>query len=593
MPYHFTKVFLLAVIIILISGCAYFNTFYNAQQRFEAAEEIRLQNIGEGVPDKAADTYGIVIQKCQKVLDKWPDSRYRHEAILLMGISRFYRGEYRIAETLFNNLKEEAPQTYDSEANFWLALINWRSGNTQEALFELKVLTANSDDPRFKSRILLARSDILLEEEQRGEAFATLEEAANLTRDSNEKSQIYYQIASLAYQNQDFELAYRANRQVIKNTISKSRLVEANLSIARIFHKQKKLRQLEDLQRSLHEDEKYKDIRGEVDLELALLYLESDRSEEGLDLLQKVIEKYQKTIPAAQALFTIGEICLMTAHQMDSASVFLDRAVKENAHFEDRKLAQRYVKQIAAYQDQLLAIKTKQEELAGVATDTIAVAVDSSEVSTTGQTTIDSSAIYDQIATSMYKLGELDAFHFGQLDTAHYYFNEIIRYFPDSSLRPKAMFTVSYLLNTQGDTTRALALAEQLLSQYPESEYAAYIRKARGQAATTDRSEIALRTAEITWLSNRQRGLEQYQFLLTEDTTSAASAKAALFLANYYDYSQVNPDSALHFYQLINTHFPDSEQSLIARERSRFLENYLTQSTQTQPDSVVSDDETD
>jgi len=54
----------------LFSDCAYFNTFYNAQQYFEQAEKLRLESVGENTPPKAVDAYAKVIEKCEKILEK-------------------------------------------------------------------------------------------------------------------------------------------------------------------------------------------------------------------------------------------------------------------------------------------------------------------------------------------------------------------------------------------------------------------------------------------------------------------------------------------------------------------------------------------
>ena len=41
----------------------YFNTFYNAEQYFNKAEKIRLQNRGDKLPKTAFDQYDKVIEK--------------------------------------------------------------------------------------------------------------------------------------------------------------------------------------------------------------------------------------------------------------------------------------------------------------------------------------------------------------------------------------------------------------------------------------------------------------------------------------------------------------------------------------------------
>ena len=86
---------------LLLTSCAYFNTFYNARYYFKQAEKQRLQKAGESIPPSAIDAYGKVIDKSQYVLDKFPDSKYYPEALFLIGKSRFHRKEYRSARRAF------------------------------------------------------------------------------------------------------------------------------------------------------------------------------------------------------------------------------------------------------------------------------------------------------------------------------------------------------------------------------------------------------------------------------------------------------------------------------------------------------------
>ena len=66
---------------IYLLSCAYFNTFYNAEQYFKRAEKIRLEKAGETVPVSAIDSYSKVIEKSRMVLEEYPDTRYRKNAL--------------------------------------------------------------------------------------------------------------------------------------------------------------------------------------------------------------------------------------------------------------------------------------------------------------------------------------------------------------------------------------------------------------------------------------------------------------------------------------------------------------------------------
>ena len=49
--------------LLWVSGCAYFNTFYNAEEHFETAERIRIENLGSQIPSRAIMEYKKSIEK--------------------------------------------------------------------------------------------------------------------------------------------------------------------------------------------------------------------------------------------------------------------------------------------------------------------------------------------------------------------------------------------------------------------------------------------------------------------------------------------------------------------------------------------------
>ena len=62
----------------------YFNAFYNAEQYFNKAEKIRLENRGDKLPKTAFDHYDKVIEKSLNVLQAYPEFRFRKKAQLLI-----------------------------------------------------------------------------------------------------------------------------------------------------------------------------------------------------------------------------------------------------------------------------------------------------------------------------------------------------------------------------------------------------------------------------------------------------------------------------------------------------------------------------
>ena len=83
------------------------------------------------------------------MLEKYPDTRYRKDALLLIGKAHFYRQEYRLAEATFQQFADEFGKTYPFESGYWQAMVKWKQGKSQAAL---EALTANLDESLSKDQ---------------------------------------------------------------------------------------------------------------------------------------------------------------------------------------------------------------------------------------------------------------------------------------------------------------------------------------------------------------------------------------------------------------------------------------------------------
>ena len=257
---------------IYLLSCAYFNTFYNAEQYFKRAEKIRLEKAGETIPVSAVDSYSKVIEKSRLVLEEYPDTRYRKNALLLIGKAHFYRQEYRLAESTFQQFADEFGETHPFEKVYWQAMVKWKQGKSQAALETLTSNLVESLRNDKKAKVHLSISEILLELNEDKSALENLLNGAELTSDADQRGQIYYRISVLAFDKKDYELALSANKNVIRYSLSKKRIEEANLQIVRIHRLLGNWDVVMSEIKSILIDDRFTRIHGNLELELVRLY---------------------------------------------------------------------------------------------------------------------------------------------------------------------------------------------------------------------------------------------------------------------------------------------------------------------------------
>ncbi len=579
-----------AGLLLVFTSCAYFNTFYNAEQYFEKGEALRLEKAGESVPSGAREAYKKVIAKTSLVLEKYPDSRYVYPALLLQGKARFYRGELVQAEQVFRRLYATGIPEYVRESRFWLGMIKWKRGQPNPALQDLMNLLKDETSDANSARIYLAMAEIHLEIGHTSQAIDDLEQAARLTRNSAEREQIYYRLAELSLNGQRYDEAIRFYKSVVKNSLSKRRILEANLQIVKIYRLKGDLKTASNKIKSMLADERFKDIYPDLELELAKLYQYRHETELAMNRLETITNDYRKTPASAEAYYLLGEQALKD-WDLDNASKYFGQVGKEDRQspFLDRTRIR--IKEVTRYQkleSDLEALKTQIKE-AQVAVLQDTVASDSLAPQASVPTVTD---LETQLPVKLSDMAELEAFHFNKPDSAISKLERVYDHYPDFADWPKAAYTLSHLLFQKGDSARAEAIRTTIVERYPRSEFAEAVLKARG--GDQKEAELGLRMveAEHTLEVDTSRALDMYRSIFKEDTTSRYAPQSMYFLAYFYDRIGINPDSAAMYYLQLGQSYPESEQVTAARDRIKFYQDWLSRKnapTEDHDSTAVSD----
>ena len=558
------------VLLFVFSSCAYFNTFYNARQYFEQAEKQRLEKAGESIPPGAIDAYGKVIDKSQYVIDKYPDSKLVKEALLLIGMSRFHRKEYRIAETVFKQYVETYADNVD-QAEYWLALCKWKLGKPQPALDVLQSMLETATDKNFISSIYLSKAEINLDIDNSKLALEYLVLAAETNKDRDERGQIYYRIAELAYNAEDYEQALSANTEVVKNSTSKKRKEEANLQIVRIHRLLGNWDTVKDLIKSMLLDETFKTIHGDLDLELVKLYQMDGLMEEAITRIESIKEDYKNSKTSAEAYYIHGEIALYDYWNLDDAKKYYGWVTREYRQSIYTSTANLRAKEITKYQESLEEITTLDDQI--LLTIAVLDSLIDDSLKSVREKEVNNSRI--SIASHLYNLGELEAFHFKRQDSSMTHFQRIVDEFPETDYYPKSLFALYYINFSTGDTITAEIYSKRILDELPSSEYADYLRKALNLPVDQGSVQAMLRQGELEWLINPTNALTHYRNIILTDSQSETAARAAYFLAYNYDYTFYEPDSALKYYSWLHENHENSEQALASKLRFEILQQIL------------------
>ncbi|MFW5959535.1 MAG: tetratricopeptide repeat protein [Chitinivibrionales bacterium] len=187
-------------LLLLLSGCALLNTFYNAKAAFKRADKKHRKlkettsDTIETLPSEIDEKYERAVKKSRKVIEVYPDKKKWHDdAVFLLGrvafnreewykaIIRFkrlqedyedsdlvpesypylgkaclYNGDYAEADSIFNLILSKYPEyNSDNEITMLMAEAMRKRGNTSESIRILLGILEETEDKEKRIRIIL------------------------------------------------------------------------------------------------------------------------------------------------------------------------------------------------------------------------------------------------------------------------------------------------------------------------------------------------------------------------------------------------------------------------------------------------------
>jgi len=522
-------------LLLFLKGCAYFNTFYNAEEHFETAERIRIENLGSNIPSRAIQEYGKAIEKSEKVLREYSDSRYVKNARLLKGKSHYFRREYDSAVSIFSQLIQE--KDFNLEAKYWLALCKWKDLKPQPAINDLKNLISGVESDEFKSRIFLSIGEIYLSINDSENAYQNLNKGANLSKNRLLREEVYFQIAEISFENNDFDKALDSYQKVLSNTISITRIQESNLKIVQIYRLRGELEKSANIIQDLLVDEDFNSIKADLDLELIKIEFERGKIDFAIQNYDRIGKDYPNTKTAIEAYFLLSEIYLSSSYlDFEKVQFFMNESMRQNTNSSFKQIINKRRNDI----DKLIQLDIELKQLKN-----------------------------SERVENLFLTGQILAFNLAKYDESKTYFEEIIFKNQSSDYYLQSLFAL-YTLNLKINNDEYLNYRDKIIADFPNSDFAKYIINFENIEIVHLPSKT-LNEAEQLKVIDINQSINLYKKVMSIDKSSNSSKIASYFLGVYYDYELSISDSAKYYYQYVSENFPSSAQAESANKRLEVL----------------------
>lgn len=338
--------------ILFISSCAYFNTFYNAQNYYNQGMKL----VSDDTLKTDSEFFDKTIEKCAMVIVKYPESRYVDDALFMMGVSYYYKGDYARALEKLEFLTANFPGSkfyddamyyiglayYKSEkinksiialkeagifkyfkkrANVMLCYAYYRDHNYQELINTTNLLLKEKLNRKEKMMILniLSEAEYALKDYE--SALKTLSSIALLVQNAEEKKKIKLRMADIYLEMNQYDKC----KEFLENEYDPEfRLILANLNVRTNNFEDAKQIYLEVKESPIQEYsarafyELARIAENEDSLELAIAYYDTlslrtsgellTKSKVRSGILKKIVELSNKTENIDKAQFSLGEL---------------------------------------------------------------------------------------------------------------------------------------------------------------------------------------------------------------------------------------------------------------------------------------------
>lgn len=330
----------LAVLLVGASGCAKYNTFFNANRLFQKAEQVREDAIRAHLdPPSPAGTqkadYEEAIKKAQKLIDEYPGHSLTDDALFLQAKAYYRLESYRMSIRKFDLLFTNFPATPFAEEALFLQSLNYLMLGTvslsQEYLDKLAKQFPESD---FQSQTLKVSGDNAYAMENWDEAARHFRDFLAQFPDAEDWDRVGIKLGECLWELEDYDGTARVLQEVAEKTSSAEVAFQAGLIRARALIRTGEFDLAKELLDRLDESAEIYNSQGEVLLAEVDLLIAQGNPDAAFPLLETMPETWKTPQVKAKLGDTMGNLRL-GRQEYEEAQTSFREALMGRAFLED------------------------------------------------------------------------------------------------------------------------------------------------------------------------------------------------------------------------------------------------------------------
>lgn len=606
--------------LFILGGCAYYNTFFNAEENYRAGLEKKENNTRNRLPADVKKHFNASISKSWRVIDVYGDSSsWADDALILIGKSYYHLEEYNKSQEILEQfLQKYVTSDLIPEAELWLAKTYLKQGDNEQALLKFSgiISKTESDEIRAEAFFNIGELFFLLEEYEK--AIENFSNCINTTSNSETAGKAQYKLADSYFQIKDYESAVEYYKNVQRYDLPILKQYDAVIQMVNSLLQLKDFERAEEILQNILRDQRFKNQYSMIATKLANMIEFQGDSNFAIEKYREVVVKYPRSEGSALASFYMAQIYEFEYGWLDSAKVKYDQVKKEKANAESAKEASKRSKILAEYLKIKKQLRKDRDDMFRLAqgdsalVDSLVTGIDtlfvlnkdtsinvsvfnenSDETNERGYTgslpsekkdklkkeltlkekkvavSRDPKIVESSLLKNDFRIAEFFLLNYQHYDSAKVSYIHFIENHTDSLLTPKAYFSLYYIYkDIDSDLVAADSLKALIIEKYPNTIYG---RKLLGKEifveenAKPKKAKIKFLNAEnLVDEQEYNEAIQLFNEVAIEDSGSVWATKSRYASAYIYENYLSDTENAYKSYSLLAKEYPKSPQGKIA-----------------------------
>ena len=425
----------ICILPIIFFQCAYFNTFYIAEESFEKAIQIleKAPILDDNkIPSEAVDLLDKTILNCNAVIDKYSDSKYVPQAYLLSGIAFFYKNLYDSSIERFNHIINTSDIKIGNKAVLWIAYSFLRNNDikkTNQYILSISVDGLGKEDQYIYYNIQAELNEL---DNNMDKAYSNYILASQITKIKTRKIYIYRKLIKISQEAKDL-ISQTKYLDFLEQHISDSN-EKRSIKIEWIEAKQKlgHYDEIVSMIDGIINEPDFQSIKPQLMLYKVKAYKNNDKLDLAKEILNDITLEYSKKNETSEAYFILGSISLFKDFNIEESKEYFQKSVDEKSRSEFGKKSKSIKAQIDDYQKMLDDYEYFKNN---TLIDTSYVEEDRIDMNMS-LPTFKGEILIDSI---LFDIGQVLYFDFNQKDSAINQYNYLLNEFPETKYKKQLL----------------------------------------------------------------------------------------------------------------------------------------------------------